>query len=454
MHSVDLDFRADAVNWAETVGVAVAATLTVLDSAGDPADLSGHTLRAVVMSMSGDEIHTNALTPTGNVVPILIATAAQSSAIGAGRSVRWALRDSTTGDEWIAGIGRVDRHGSTRTRRQLLPSNLTVTLGATLTGTISFPAVFNGGGGGGGGVTDHGALTGLSDDDHALYALADGSRGAFASAAQGATADATATSLTAHTTDTTNPHTVTAAQAGADPAGSAAAAYASAASDLAGHTSDTTNPHTVTAAQAGADPSGAAAAAYASASGDLASHSAATTGVHGLGALSQLDTVTSTQITDGTIVNADISPTAAITRSRLESQPQSTILGRGAGSGTGPPLAMTIGQTKAALAINQGDVAPLAPVTNATTAFTLAAGNASRLTVASAAGAVTVTVPTGTFAAGAWFAIQSTGAGGVTLSTTGITINGAAPSVGVAQNEVIVVVFTAANTISVLGGTA
>lgn len=37
--------------------------------------------------------------------------------------------------------------------------------------------------GGGGGVTDHGALTGLSDDDHPQYALADGTRGAFATAA-------------------------------------------------------------------------------------------------------------------------------------------------------------------------------------------------------------------------------------------------------------------------------
>lgn len=36
-----------------------------------------------------------------------------------------------------------------------------------------------GAGGGGGGVTDHGLLTGLSDDDHSIYALADGSRGSF-----------------------------------------------------------------------------------------------------------------------------------------------------------------------------------------------------------------------------------------------------------------------------------
>lgn len=43
--------------------------------------------------------------------------------------------------------------------------------------------------GGGGGVTDHGALSGLSDDDHTQYALADGSRGSFATTAQGAKAD-------------------------------------------------------------------------------------------------------------------------------------------------------------------------------------------------------------------------------------------------------------------------
>ena len=42
---------------------------------------------------------------------------------------------------------------------------------------------------GGGGVSDHGALTGLADDDHTQYALADGSRGSFATAAQGALAD-------------------------------------------------------------------------------------------------------------------------------------------------------------------------------------------------------------------------------------------------------------------------
>src|SRR5690606_13709717 len=39
--------------------------------------------------------------------------------------------------------------------------------------------------GGGGGATDHGALTGLGDDDHPQYALADGTRGSFASQSHG-----------------------------------------------------------------------------------------------------------------------------------------------------------------------------------------------------------------------------------------------------------------------------
>lgn len=54
------------------------------------------------------------------------------------------------------------------------------------------PIIVRGGGGsggGGGGVTDHGALTGLADDDHSQYALANGSRGNFASPEQGTKAD-------------------------------------------------------------------------------------------------------------------------------------------------------------------------------------------------------------------------------------------------------------------------
>lgn len=51
--------------------------------------------------------------------------------------------------------------------------------GSTITLTVTT------GGGSSGGVTDHGALTGLSDDDHSQYALADGTRGTFAATTEG-----------------------------------------------------------------------------------------------------------------------------------------------------------------------------------------------------------------------------------------------------------------------------
>ncbi len=65
-----------------------------------------------------------------------------------------------------------------------------------------------------------------------------------------------------HTQDTTNPHNVDAAQAGADPAGSAAAVQSNldtTNANLGTHVARVDNPHSVTAAQAGADPSGSAA---------------------------------------------------------------------------------------------------------------------------------------------------------------------------------------------------
>lgn len=78
------------------------------------------------------------------------------------------------------------------------------------------------------------------------------------------------TDLDAHTSDINNPHQVTYAQVGADPAGTAAAEVANheakpdphpqyaKAVDLSGHTSRTDNPHNVTYAQVGADPAGTA----------------------------------------------------------------------------------------------------------------------------------------------------------------------------------------------------
>ena len=68
-----------------------------------------------------------------------------------------------------------------------LPGHKHVVGDITATGTPSASTYLRGdgswstpAGGGGGGVSDHGALTGLGDDDHTQYALSDGTRGTFA----------------------------------------------------------------------------------------------------------------------------------------------------------------------------------------------------------------------------------------------------------------------------------
>lgn len=65
---------------------------------------------------------------------------------------------------------------------------------------------------------------------------------------------ATKGQLDTHIGNTSNPHSVTAAQVGADPVGSAQAVQ----DNLDTHEADTSNPHSVTAAQVGADPVGSA----------------------------------------------------------------------------------------------------------------------------------------------------------------------------------------------------
>ena len=88
---------------------------------------------------------------------------------------------------------------------------------------------------------------------------------------------------------------------------------------------------------------------------------------------------------------------------------------------------------------------------------TLMPHDANRTTMMAAAGLTTVTIPLNSaepFAIGAQFAIHSTGAGGVTLSTTGITINGSSPNTTIAQNEIMVLEKTGTDTWSVYGGTS
>lgn len=86
------------------------------------------------------------------------------------------------------------------------------------------------------------------------------------------------------------------------------------------------------------------------------------------------------------------------------------------------------------------------------TTDTLTSSHIWKVTKYSSSSLVTVTVPTGTFLAGHWFVLQSTGAGGLTLSTAGLAVDSS--KVTINQYEGLMILFTANNTISVFGGTS
>jgi len=117
---------------------------------------------------------------------------------------------------------------------------------------------------------------------------------------------------------------------------------------------------------------------------------------------------------------------------------------------TGSGTASTIDITSLA----QSELAGMAaPQDVSDTTDTLADADKRRLTTYSNAAAVTVTVPTAQ-TAGDWFLLQSLGAGGLTLTTTGLTLNGSSPNTTIAQNESMLIIYTATSTISIIGATA
>lgn len=99
-----------------------------------------------------------------------------------------------------------------------------------------------------------------------------------------------------------------------------------------------------------------------------------------------------------------------------------------------------------------------APSTVTGTTDTLTASDYALTIRYTNASLVTVTIPTDAsedLPDGFWCALFAEGAGGVTVSTTGITLAGSSPNKTIAQNEVMTVIKTAAaNTWMILGGTA
>lgn len=126
----------------------------------------------------------------------------------------------------------------------------------------------------------------------------------------------------AHADLTNNPHLVTAAQAGADPAGSASGVQ----SNLTTHEGDSANPHSVTAVQAGADPTGSAAGVQS----NLTTHEGDSANPH---------SVTKSQVSLGNVANVDQQNAGNITSGTLDGDrlPAMSATKKGAVPLTGTP---------------------------------------------------------------------------------------------------------------------
>ena len=103
------------------------------------------------------------------------------------------------------------------------------------------------------------------------------------------------------------------------------------------------------------------------------------------------------------------------------------------------------------------DLTNIAATNQTGTTYTLALTDAHSTIYCSNAAEVTVTIPVNAsvaFDVGARVVLLSTGAGGLTLSTTSITLLGSSPNTTVAQNEALYLEKTATDSWAVIGGTA
>ena len=103
------------------------------------------------------------------------------------------------------------------------------------------------------------------------------------------------------------------------------------------------------------------------------------------------------------------------------------------------------------------DLTNITAITYTGTTDTLALTDAGALIYYSNASQVTVTIPTNAsvaFATGTRMVLMSTGAGGLTLTTTSLTLLGSSPNLTIAQNEALYIEKIATDTWAVVGGTS
>lgn len=162
-----------------------------------PPDLSGYVL-TTDPRLSDDRdptAHTHAIADTTGLQSALDGKAASAHA--------HAAADITSG---TLAAARLPVASTTASGVVELATTAEASAGADTTRAVTPAGVAAAIAGVGGGVTDHGALSGLADDDHTIYALADGTRGAFAPTSHTHTAsqisDSTATGRTLMTAAT------------------------------------------------------------------------------------------------------------------------------------------------------------------------------------------------------------------------------------------------------------
>jgi len=147
--------------------------------------------------------------------------------------------------------------------------------------------------------------------------------------------------------------------------------------------------------------------------------------------------------------------TAAISTLQSEQTVQDTAIALNTAKVSYPDAALVATHTTDIDALQLGTGIPATERTGINR--TLVLSEANHTVMFSNAGRTTVTIPLNSavaFPTGTSVALHSTGAGGLTLSTTGITINGSSPNTTIAQNEIMVIEKTATDTWSVYGGTA
>lgn len=133
-----LELRGERVDIRETVGAGISLTITCVDSAGDPVDISGYTFAADIKRGNAVvDSFNQAVSGASNNILTLSLTGAETTAIGTGRGLSWSLKVTIAGvvDYWYGGLFQL--YNPDEPRSTGYTSSLTAVVGASLTATLT-----------------------------------------------------------------------------------------------------------------------------------------------------------------------------------------------------------------------------------------------------------------------------------------------------------------------------